>query len=135
MTAAIYQGIIRDRLKENRLIYAADCPARYRGNWMYLQDNDSKHKAASTMRLLEEKVGDRIINHPPYSPDLNICEDLWSYLNRKVLEAKVTTIVGLKRKVTLEWNAISWDSIRASVLSMPARLQECIQVQGARTQY
>ena len=90
---------------------------------MYLQDNDPKHKATTTMQLLESEVGeDRIINHPPYSPDLNIME-------------KVMTISGLKRKLTKEWEALSWDIIRVLVLSMPTRLHECIKVQGARTQY
>jgi transposase len=136
MDAELYQTIIKARLLEKKLIYARDCPRRYKGTWVYLQDNDPKHKAASTMRLLEGKVGEeRIINHPPYSPDLNIMENLWAHLNRQIQAARVTTISGLKRKLTQEWVRLSWDTIRVCVLSMPARLQECIQVQGARTQY
>ena len=76
------------------------------------------------MRLLEGKVGEeRIINHPPYSPDLNIMENLWAHLNRQIQAARVTTISGLKRKLTQEWVRLSWDTIRVCVLSMPARLQ------------
>ena len=36
------------------------------------------------------------------APDLNIMEDLWSYLDRKVKAAKIMTIQGLKRKQTHE---------------------------------
>ena len=136
MDAKLYQTIIKRNLTENKLIYSRDCPRRYKGTWRYLQDNDPKHKAASTMQLLEEKWGgDRIIHHPPYSPDLNIMEDLWSHLNRQVQACKITTMTGLKRKLTMEWEELSWYTIRASVLSMPTRLRECIRVQGARTQY
>jgi hypothetical protein len=62
-------------------------------------------------------------------------EDLWSYLDRKVKAAKVTTIQGLKRKLTQEWNALDWHEIRLSVDSMPKRLHDCIKLEGARTQY
>jgi len=136
MDAKLYQTIIKARLPENKLIYSRDCPRRYKGAWGYLQDNDPKHKATTTMQLLESEVGeDRIINHPPYSPDLNIMENLWAHLNRQVQASKVMTISGLKRKLTKEWEELSWDIIRVLVLSMPTRLHECIQVQGARTQY
>jgi len=73
-----------------------------KGKWRFLQDNDPKHKAAATMQLLREKLGDRIIAHPANSPDLNIMEDLWSYFNRKVQAAKITTMQGLKRTLTRE---------------------------------
>jgi hypothetical protein len=84
MDAKLYQTILQSRLQERKIVYSNDCPARLRGNWSFVQDNDPKHKAATTMQLLREMLGDRIIPHPPSSPDLNIMEDLWSYLNRKV---------------------------------------------------
>ena len=105
------------------------------GKWVFLQENDPKHKARSTMQFLEGAVGDRIIPHPAYSPDLNVMEDLWSYLDRKVKAARIRTIQGLKRKLTQEWEDMGWHEIRLSVESMPKRLQECIKLQGARTQY
>ena len=75
MDAKLYQTIIEARLSERKFTYARDCPRGYRGAWVYLQDNDPKHKAAS---MLERKLGDRIIRHSPDSPDLNIMEDPWS---------------------------------------------------------
>jgi hypothetical protein len=87
------------------------------------------------MELLAEFVDDRIIPHPPQSPDLNVFEDMWSYLDRKVKAAKIKTISGLKRKLTQEWNEMDWSVIRRSVDSMRARLAECEKLQGARTHY
>ena len=62
-------------------------------------------------------------------------EDLWSYLDRKAKAAKVKTISGLKRKLTVEWEKLPWSYIRSSVRSMPARLAECEKLQGGRTHY
>src|SRR4051812_32578739 len=41
------------------------------------------HKAKKAMSDLKELVGENIIAHPAQSPDLNILEDLWSYLDKK----------------------------------------------------
>ena len=49
------------------------------------------------MELLDELVGERIIRHPAKSPDLNIIENLWAILDRKVKSAEITNIQTLKR--------------------------------------
>jgi transposase len=135
LTAKLYQRIVKARLIEKRLSYAPDCPPRLPGKWAFLQDNVSTHKTSSTMATLETLVSDRIIDHPPESPDLNIMEDLWAYLDHKVKAAKVKTIQGLKLKLTREWEDMDWKEIRASVGSLPARLTECRNAQGGRTHY
>ena len=135
MKAPLYRTILKRRLEEKRITFSPDCPTRMSTNWVFLQDNDPKHKAKKTMNFLEELVGDRIIDHPAQSPDLNILEDLWSYLDRKVKAAKIKTISGLKRKLTKEWQTMSWEVVRQSVRTMRARLVECEEVQGACTHY
>lgn len=135
MKAKLYQKILRSRLVERKIIYADDCPERYKGNWVYLQDNDPKHKTPASLQTIEELVGPRLLTMPAYSPDMNVMEDAWSYLNRRIQARKVTTLQGLKRQLTLEWDAMPWPEIRVSVESMQARLQECINLRGARTHY
>lgn len=135
MNAPLYQKVIRSHLQEDRITFAADCPPTLPRTYHYLQDNAKWHSAAGSMKALEESVDDRIIEHPAQSPDLNIMEDLWSYLDRKVKAAKITTIQGLKRKLTHEWENLPWSEIRKSVNSMPARLAECVQLEGGRTHY
>ena len=135
MDSLLYQKIINNRLQERHLTLAPDCPPRLPDRYEFLQDNDPKHKAKRTMKLLEELVDDRIIEHPAQSPDLNIMEDIWSHLDRKVKAAKVKTIPGLKRRLTQEWESMPWSLIRRSVASMPTRLAECEELQGGRTQY
>ena len=97
MDSDLYTKILRKNLKETRLLYAPDTPKNLRKKWKFLQDNSSVHKSRKSMAVVEELVGDRLIVHPPLSPDLNVIEDMWSYLDRKVKEARVTSICQLKR--------------------------------------
>ena len=106
---------------------------KMKGKWFFVQDNDPKHRARTTLAMLDTMIGERIIKHPSNSPDLNPMEDFWSYLNRRVKEANVTTIDGLKKVLSREWNSMPWTEIRKSVNSMPTRLQECLRLDGKRT--
>jgi len=87
------------------------------------------------MQTLTETLGNRLIDHPPQSPDLNIVEDLWSYLNRKVQEANVKDLKKLKSVLQREWRKMRFEIIRTSVDSMSARLKEVINLDGQRTHY
>ena len=84
MNTTLYQKVIQARIREDRITFSPDCPATLPQRYEYVQDNPRWHKAKKTMKILEELVPSTIIDHPPQSPDLNIMEDLWSYLARKL---------------------------------------------------
>lgn len=135
LTSELYRKIISRNLQEKNITYSPDCPARLPGSWQFLQDNDPKHKAKKTMTELEDLLENRVICHPAQSPDLNVMEDLWSYLDRKVKRTNIKTIAGLKKKLTILWEAMPWSVIRTSVVTMNARLAECEKLRGERTHY
>ena len=135
MNSDLDKTILKKMLKERELIYASDTPADLEGNWEFLQDNSAVHKSKKSMEALEEIVEERMISHPPLSPDLNPCEDMWSYLDRKVKAARVTTIYRHKRVLNKEWKNLPWTEIRKSVRSMPRRLRQCLEHGGSRTDY
>ena len=62
-----------------------------------LQDNAPTHKSKKSMETVREMVEERMIEHPAKSPDLNVIEDMWSYLDRKVRAERITDIKKLKR--------------------------------------
>ena len=87
------------------------------------------------METVREMVEERMIEHPAKSPDLNVIEDMWSYLDRKVRAERITDIKKLKRFLKKCWKELPWTVIRKSVDSMPRRLQSCIDIGGSRTEY
>jgi transposase len=135
LNSKVYQRILKQNLKESKLIYSSDAPKTLAENWIFLQDNASSHKAKKTMNIVEELVGNRFIRHPAKSPDLNIIENLWGILDRKVKSAEITNIQTLKRFLRKEWKALPWRQIRNCVDSMPRRLELCIESGGNRLTY
>jgi hypothetical protein len=135
MDSKLYQKVLKQRIKEEHLIYAPDAPKKLKKKWEFLQDGARSHTAKKSMEVIRELVGDRLHNHPAKSPDLNPIEDMWSYLDRKVKEARITTIRTLKQKLKKEWAALSWDYVRKSVDSMPRRLQSIKKSKGNRVNY
>ena len=103
-------------------------PRRIRDKWVIVQDNDPKHKTDESMQLLGQLFNNRLFEHPSNSPDFNVMEDAWSYLDRMVKKCNIRTIQGLKKRLTQLWNELPWDYIRQSVDSMPARLQRCLNI-------
>ena len=77
--------------------------------------------------------------HPPYSPDLNPIENVWSILkdrlikrNRKDLGEGTSqeSINAFKRAILEEWNNIPQEAIDNCILSMPRRYQAVIEAKG-----
>ena len=136
MNSKLYCTVLEERLQEENLIYAPDTPKYVRGKWKFLQDGARAHTAKASIAMIKELIGKkRLHKHPAKSPDLNIIENEWSYLDRKVKESKITSIQSLKRKLKKLWNERSWEDVRKSVDSMPRRLQECEQCGGNRLDY
>ena len=53
----------------------------------------------------------RVITHPPYSPDLNPIEKVWSILKRKVMRTSYSNLDDIIEKVTEEWENITLETI------------------------
>ena len=53
------------------------CPTLRTGD-VVIMDNLSPHKSTQTIELIQQKVGAQVLFLPPYSPDLNPVEKMWS---------------------------------------------------------
>ena len=134
MDSKLYQHVLKQRIEEKHLTYAPDAPKTLVKNWKFLQDGATAHTAKGSIAVIHQLIGN-LHKHPAKSPDLNPIEDMWSYLDRKVKESKITTITSLKRKLNKEWNNLPWTEIRKSVDSMRRRLRSCEECGGNRLDY
>jgi hypothetical protein len=104
-------------------------------DWWLLYDNDPRHKAQVTVEWLNENFVRRRIDFPPYSPDLNPIENVWTILVSRVDKHNATTEEQLKNAITREWDKISLSICEKLANSMPTRLQEVIDHKGHKTHY
>lgn len=103
-------------------------------NYIFLHDNDPKHKSKLVTEYLQENDVN-VMDHPPQSPDLNVIEHLWDEIGRKLLEKNIRSKADLRSEITTMWESISPDVTKKLVESMPRRLKEVIQNKGGPTSY
>ncbi|KAL7727430.1 hypothetical protein ACLKA6_017554 [Drosophila palustris] len=99
-------------------------------------DNAPIHTARSVKSWIQDQNVD-LLDWPPYSPDLNIIENVWGWLARKVYESgkqysnKTELIEGIKHA----WSTISLNYIEQLYHSIPNRIFEVIANNGGTTHY
>ncbi|GFW40907.1 transposable element Tcb2 transposase [Trichonephila clavipes] len=105
---------------------------------LYQDDNAPIHTAKIVQEWFAEhewEVGH--LNWPPQSPDLNIIEYLWGYLESK-LRARFpppSTISALETALHEEWLHIPLQVVHDLYASTPRRIQSVIQSKGGPTPY
>ncbi|KRF94243.1 uncharacterized protein Dmoj_GI25594 [Drosophila mojavensis] len=104
--------------------------------WIFQKGDAPIHNARAVKSFItSENV--QVMIRPPHSPDLNIIEDVWGWLSRKVFEGgkqyedKETLTAALK----LAWSEISLSYINALYHSMKDRIYEVILNKGGSTQF
>lgn len=102
--------------------------------FIYQQDNDPKHRAAEVQEWFRRR---RVIlmEWPSQSPDLNIIEQLWEELQRRLAGKRATNIVEKFTQLEEEWKKIPQSTIDALIDSMPRRCQAVIDAKGFATKY
>lgn len=129
MTANTYKGVLENAFPYFSTLFGP-IP------WTFQQDNAPIH----TARVVKQWIRSQNVNTlewPPYSPDLNIIENVWRLLSRKVYqsgrqyESKESLIEGIK----IAWDEISLTLIEKLYNSLPNRIFEVISNKGGYTHY
>lgn len=129
MNANTYKETLQRALLEIQSIFEG------RGH-IFQQDNAPIHTAKSVRAHFESR-NIEVLPWPPYSPDLNIVENVWGWLSRRVYEGgkqydnKNDLIEAIKRA----WNQIPINYLQALYHSMPNRIYEVILKKGGNTHY
>ena len=81
------------------------------------------------------EAGVTCIDFPPYSPDLNPIENLWSVLAREVEKTPCSTMEELQDIVAEVWEKASRSLMTKLAESMPRRIAAVIAAAGSHTKY
>jgi transposase len=125
-----YCSILEGNLKPT---YKKIFPQGERGEqWYFLQDNDPSH-TCSAARQWFHRNGVTVLDFPPWSPDLNPIENLWSVLVRAVDNHNALDEAELEAAIAAEWQAVDPQYLTTLMESMPDRLAEVIANDGHKT--
>lgn len=98
---------------------------------VFMQDGARPHTCKSTMAYLTRKRI-RVLEHwPPYSPDLNPIELLWSILNDRIARHHPRSLTELTTALQTEWAAITQAEIDKLCDGFFARVVEVRNANGA----
>ena len=107
--------------------------------WVLQQDGDPTHKvAADVVQAWNQKHGSAVSlleGWPPNSPDLNLIENVWAYVQAKVDAKGCSSFDEFKQEVLKQWAAVPKSLLVALYNSMPKRLAKVIEMGGDKTKY
>ncbi|CAK9827463.1 Transposable element Tc3 transposase [Anthophora retusa] len=104
--------------------------------WIFQQDNASIHSAKLVKDWFEEQEI-TCLEWPALSPDVNIIENVWGYLSRKVYinNRQFSSREELINAIEKEWNDIPLSYIETLYKSLPNRIFQIINNNGGCTKY
>lgn len=94
-----------------------------------VHDNAGAHSGHLTAAWAVENKFPILADFPPYSPDLNVIEQLWPHLKRAV-SARFPTIRNFKQVVLEEFEKIPVRVIDAILLGFKRKLEICVKRKG-----
>jgi hypothetical protein len=127
VNAATYITVLDSKLKTHMTLTNTS---------IFQQDSAPCHTAKVVKKWFEENGIQTLDNWPSNSPDLNVIENCWNVMKRRVAAHCPTSEVDLKRILKEVWvKEITPDYCKTLVRSMPERIQAVIRNKGYPTKY
>jgi len=133
ITALEYKDVL-----ENTLLPCGDRIFAAQGvsHWVIQHDNDPSHKQGSQFMAncaASYTSSPTLLSQwPPHSPDLNLIENCWSHVQRRVNAQGHDTLKNCMTAVKYEVEHIPQSMLRRLYKSMPKRLARVIELEGDR---
>ena len=96
------------------------------GCW-FQQDNARAHTAEATKNWMRENEI-RVIDWPPYSPDLSPIENVWAVLKYRLCKQEFKTFAELKGAIQEIWSQLDAEFSSSFMRTMEWRIERCIQL-------
>ena len=97
-------------------------------------DNHLVHKSLNSLKFYKEK-GIKVIDFPPYSPDLNPIENIWGKIKKQIMKKEYQTLAVLMKDIEKEWDSITYNQLKNYSSSMKDRIHSCLLLEGMITKY
>ena len=72
---------------------------------------------------------------PAHSPDLNPIENIWAWIDKRLVKESIASVVQLKQALEKLWKEFPKELCIRLVESMPRHVCACVKVRGAHTKY
>jgi transposase len=103
-------------------------------HWWFQQDNAPQHTAGISKRWFHSHGVD-LLDFPPYSPDLNPIENLWSILKARIEKRLARTTDEIEQVLKEEWEALDKSLLTSLAHSMPTRCAAVVANHGHKAPY
>jgi transposase len=101
-------------------------------SFLFQQDNAKIHIAKNTLNFLSEFGVSVLADFPPYSPELNPIELVWSHMSHIVNSQSPTSPQELQDAIQHAWDEIPQSEIQHYIDHLPSILTKIIDQQGER---
>ncbi|QQP39327.1 Mariner Mos1 transposase [Caligus rogercresseyi] len=125
VTTAVFKDVMNMFLKK----FKEKRPELAKRDWYFHFDNAPCHKANSTKEFLAKK-GIKVIDHPPYSPDLAPADFFYFPVMKKMLEGVEIVDKSVQKEWTRVGRAIPEDRFREAFRKWVERWEKCIRIGG-----
>ena len=142
----VFEGILNSagymKILQENLLPAAHKQFGTSKRWVYQQDNAPIHTAKKIKAMFGTKPWAKtdIMEWPPYSPDLNLIENFWVHLRRKIAALKPNGVSNIKNATMEVIDQLNEEEdethyFRNLFNSFPTRCKEALAADGFSTKH
>jgi transposase len=102
--------------------------------FIFQQDGAPAHTARRTMATLAAS-GVKVAVWPPNSPDLSPIENIWGNMKLRLAAKTWPTVAKFRAEIQRLWDEVPVSHLQSLARSMPKRVVQCLERNGAKVDY